>query len=69
MLFITHEPPVTVLAVNVRLHEYMSNISQGGWSVLIWAAFWGHAKVVTQLLEASANTDLQHKVRTHLFTL
>ena len=57
MLFITHESPVTVLAVSVRLH--MSIISQGGVSALMAAANEGHTEVVTQLLEAGANTDLQ----------
>ena len=57
MLFITHESPVTVLAVSVRLH--MSIISQDGGSALMLAAYEGHTEVVTQLLEAGANTDLQ----------
>ena len=61
MLFITHESPVTVLAVSVRLH--MSIISQGGVSALMLAAVEGHTEVVTQLLEAGANTDLQDKVQ------
>ena len=56
MLFITHESPVTVLAVSVRLH--MSIISQDGGSALMLAAYEGHSEVVTQLLEAGANTDL-----------
>ena len=56
MLFITHESPVTVLAVSVRQH--MSIISQHGVSALMAAASEGHAEVVTQLLEAGANTDL-----------
>ena len=60
MLFITHESPVTVLAVSVRLH--MSIISQEGVSALMWAAFKSHTEVVTQLLEAGANTDLQSTV-------
>ena len=60
MLFITHESPVTVLAVSVRLH--MSIISQYGVSALMYAAMEGHTEVVTQLLEAGANTDLQDKV-------
>ena len=58
MLFITHA--VTVLAVSVRLH--MSIISQDGGSALMAAAYWGHTEVVTQLLEAGANTDLQSTV-------
>ena len=37
----------------------MSIISQDGVSALMWAAMEGHTKVVTQLLEAGANTDLQ----------
>ena len=57
MLFITHESPVTVLAVSVRLH--ISIISQDGWSALIYAASEGHTEVVTQLLETGANTDLR----------
>ena len=57
MLFITHESLVTV---SVRLH--MSIISQAGRSALMWAAFKGHTEVVTQLLEAGANTDLQSTV-------
>ena len=57
MPFITHESPVTVLAVSVRLH--MSIISQGGVSALMAAASEGHTEVVAQLLEAGANTDLQ----------
>ena len=61
MLFITHESPVTVLAVSVRLH--MSIISQDGWSALMYAAYYGHTEVVIQLLEAGANTDLQDKVQ------
>ena len=61
MLFITHEPPVTVLAVSVRLH--MSIISQAGWSALMAAAGRGHTEVVTQLLEAGANTNLQDQVQ------
>ena len=51
----THESPVTVLAV--RLH--MSIISQDGVSALMYAASKGHTEVVTQLLEAGANTELQ----------
>ena len=57
-LFITHA--VTVLAVSVRLH--MSITSQDGVSALMWAAFKSHTEVVTQLLEAGANTDLQSTV-------
>ena len=57
MLFITHEALVTVLAVSVRLH--MSIISQEGASALMVAARDGHTEVVTQLLEAGANTELQ----------
>ena len=57
MLFITHESPVTVLAVSVRLH--MSIISQDGGSALMLAAKEGHTEVVTQLLEAGANIELQ----------
>ena len=53
----THESPVTVLAVSVRLH--MSIISQDGVSALMLAAQESHTEVVTQLLEAGANTDLQ----------
>ena len=68
MLFITHESPVTVLAVSVRLH--MSIISQDGDSALMLAASKGHTEVVTQLLKAGANIDLQAtKVQTHLCTL
>ena len=59
MLFITHA--VTVLAVSVRLH--MSIISQDGVSALMWAAFKSHTEVVTQLLAAGANTDLQDQVQ------
>ena len=44
----------------VRLH--MSIISQDGWSALMCAASEGHTEVITQLLEAGANTDLQDKV-------
>ena len=47
---------MTVLAVSVRLH--MSIISQDGWSAMMLAANEGHTEVVTQLLEAGANTDL-----------
>ena len=54
MLFITHEPLVTVLAVSVRLH-----MSQDGVSALMAAASEGHTEVVTQLLEAGANTELR----------
>ena len=57
MLFITHESPVTVLAISVRLH--MSIISQDGVSALMFATYEGHTEVVSQLLEAGANTDLQ----------
>ena len=49
--------PVTVLAVSVRLH--MSIISQYQGSALMYAANEGHTEVVTQLLKAGANTDLQ----------
>ena len=33
--------------------------SQDGWSALVWAAYEGRTEVVTQLLEAGANIDLQ----------
>ena len=52
MLFITHES-----AVSVRLH--MSITSQDGNSALMLATGMGHTEVVSQLLEARANTDLQ----------
>ena len=39
-------------------------ISQGGWSALLWAAYRGHSEVVTLLLEAGANADLQAAVHT-----
>ena len=59
---------LTVLAVSVRLH--MSIISQDGGFALMYAAYEGHTEVVTQLLMAGANTDLQStKVQTHLCTL
>ena len=47
MLFITHESPVTVLAVSVRLH--MSIISQEG---LMWAAFKGRTEVILDALRS-----------------
>ena len=40
----------------------MSIISQEGASALMLAAQEGYTEVVTQLLEAGANTDLQDKV-------
>ena len=61
MLLITHESPVTVLAVSVRLH--MSIISQEGGSALMLAVDECHTEVVTQLLKAGANIDLQDKVQ------
>ena len=51
---------MTVLAVSVRLQ--MSIISQG-MSAQMYAAYKGHTEVVSQLLEAGANTDLQDKVQ------
>ena len=45
------------ITVSVRLH--MSIFSQEGLSALMWAAMEGHTEVVSQLLEAGANIDLQ----------
>ena len=63
MLFITSDC-ITCIAVSVRLH--MSTIAQSGVSALMYAASMGHTEVVTQLLEAGANTDLQEKVITQV---
>ena len=49
------------ITVSVRLH--MSIFSQKGLSALMYAAMKGHTEVVTQLLEAGANTDLQDQVQ------
>ena len=46
--------------ISVSLH--MSVITQRGESVLMMAAGWGRTEVVSQLLKAGANTDLQNKV-------
>ena len=52
------------ITVSVRLH--MSIFSQEGLSALMYAAEKGHTEVVTQLLEAGANIDLQTtKVQSH----
>ena len=45
----------------VSLH--MSVITQDGDSALIMAARWGRTEVVSLLLQAGANTDLQNKVK------
>ena len=34
------------------------DVSQDGWSALMYAAYEGHTEVATQLLEAGANIDL-----------
>ena len=47
VLFIAHESPVTYI------------ISQDGMSVLMAAAQRGHTEVVTQLIDAGVNIDLQ----------
>ena len=41
----------------------MSVITQDGYTALMMAARWGWAEVVSLLLEAGANTDLQNKVK------
>ena len=41
---------------------YMSGITQGGYSALIWAARDGRTEVVRQLVYAGANLNLQNKV-------
>ena len=46
--------------ISVSLH--MSVITQNGYSALMMAARWGRTEVVSLLLEAKANTDLQNKV-------
>ena len=46
--------------ISVSLH--MSVITQNGDSALMMAARWGKTEVVSLLLEARANTDLQNKV-------
>ena len=46
--------------ISVSLH--MSVITQNGWSALIDAAGKGQTEIVSLLLEAGANTDLQNKV-------
>ena len=46
--------------ISVSLH--MSAITQDGDSVLMKAARWGRTEVVSLLLEAGANIDLQNKV-------
>ena len=46
--------------ISVSLH--MSVITQNGFSALMEAARRGMTEIVSQLLEAGANTDLQNKV-------
>ena len=46
--------------ISVSLH--MSVITQNGESALMMAASEGRTEVVSQLLEAGANTDLHNKV-------
>ena len=41
----------------------MPVITQNGYTALMKAARWGKTKVVSLLLEAGANTDLQNKVK------
>ena len=61
MLFIA-QSPVSVLVFSIALC-----ISQIGESPLIVAAYSGHTKVVTQLLVAEANTDLQDQVHNIIY--
>ena len=46
----------------IFLFPLTHNLSQDGASALMVAASEGHTEVVTQLLEAGANTDLQSTV-------
>ena len=48
-----------VIFASVRLHLYIIFSIQLGVSALMYAAGRGHTKVLTQLLEAGANIDLQ----------
>ena len=52
------EPFCEVISVSLRI----SVITQYGRSPLMKAARWGTTEVVSLLLEAGANTDLQNKV-------
>ena len=53
--------------ISVSLH--MSVITQYGYSALMMAAREGRTKVVSLLLEAGANTDLQNKVHNSVCTM
>ena len=46
--------------ISVSLH--MSVITQNGYSALLRAVMWGKTEIVSLLLKAGANTDLQNKV-------
>ena len=51
--------------ISFKLQTFV--ITQDGDSALTMAAKgWGRTEVVSQLLEAGANTDLQNKVKCHL---
>ena len=66
---ICHKADCTTQACEIIIYvryEYMYNtssvITQDGWSALIRAASEGHTKVVSEMVKANANLDLQDKV-------
>ena len=52
----------TWLTAHMVLSVILYTILQGGRSALMYAAIDGYTEVVTQLLKAGANADLQSKV-------
>ena len=52
----------TLCTKSLLSHSYISVITQNGYSALMMAAREGRTEVVSLLLEAGANTDLQNKV-------
>ena len=48
---------------------HMSDITQEGWSALMWAADKGKTEVVVELLKAGANVDMQSEVCQYIYVV